>query len=901
MCPQLATTSILISRTLRGLIFTALLTTSFSFSASAQSLNDQGKSLFREAQELAQQPEAAKKRLALEKFQEAARLFHEAGVPYNELGAKFGGAFLAEQLNDYKTARDLYQQSLPLFETPDQKAALSEVLYKVGRFSLLIGERVTAIDYFTQLSHVYEQLGQVDKQAATESDVGGIYYQLGKYDQAIQFLDQALNRRRPLGNQCDIAATLTNLGAVYPAKGQWTRALDILQKQALPLYNTSPECVIAQKYSTDTECSDYLAATLVNIGKVYYDLVDYRLARCFYERAIPLLTDKTHKAALINNLGTIEYALKKYDAALARFEEARTLQSDIASAEALTNIGVIQAKQQNVQALASLGEALRLRREIGSANGEATTLNSLGEVYNRLSRPKEALDSINRAIPLFRSAGDLSGEATALSNAMISLRMLGNRKAAISNGELSVSRFQKLRLEARRVNGQIERTYRNTVRQAYQNLAELLIEDGRYEQAIQVLSLYRDEQSFGSTQDGNIKQVAFSEVISAQKALTTTPSFRAIVLYTLIADGKLYVLAVMDEGIKVFSRTIESQTLNQRVNNLLKVLHCADLNPYPAAAQLYELVFKATLVTDRRTTLEAAVNKENPAALLWSLDQPLSAIPISALYNTAAKQFLIEKYQIAVFTRSDAESFKREPRPWFYGIGLGTSRQFTGGEPLPGAEASLAAIFGNEETKRPGVLKGKTIVNEKFTARTLEDLDGHWPLVHVVSHFILTEDDSELSFLRLGDGDRYTLARMREHPRLFAGVELLALPICESAVKGSDAYGKETEALADLAQRLGANSVLASLWKVSYHVTPRLMLRFYELTQAHQDWSKAELLRQTQLDLIHGEISIPLDRGIVHGTCRLNSTPRRGVAFHRKAPFAHPFYWSAFVLYGTGR
>ena len=95
--------------------------------------------------------------------------------------------------------------------------------------------------------------------------------------------------------------------------------------------------------------------------------------------------------------------------------------------------------------------------------------------------------------------------------------------------------------------------------------------------------------------------------------------------------------------------------------------------------------------------------------------------------------------------------------------------------------------------------------------------------------------------------------------------------------------------------------MLASLWKVSYHVTPKLMIRFYELAQAHQEWSKAELLRQAQLDLIHGNISIPLSRGIARGNCGLNSNPHRGLVLDHKAPFAHPFYWSAFVLYGTGR
>jgi CHAT domain-containing protein len=197
------------------------------------------------------------------------------------------------------------------------------------------------------------------------------------------------------------------------------------------------------------------------------------------------------------------------------------------------------------------------------------------------------------------------------------------------------------------------------------------------------------------------------------------------------------------------------------------------------------------------------------------------------------------------------------------------------------------------------VVTGKTVVNKQFTAKTLEKLDGQWPLVHVVSHFVLTAGDSSSSFLLLGDGERYSLAKMRESPDLFAGVELLAVPICDTAVHDSDYYGKEIETMADLAQRLGANSVLASLWKVSYDVTPKLMLRFYELAQAHPDWSKAELLRQAQLGLLRGEIRIDSDANVTRGQCGPRVQPRN--LSSAKTFFAHPFYWSAFVLYGTGR
>jgi CHAT domain-containing protein/Tfp pilus assembly protein PilF len=875
--------------------FTSITILIFSLSSPAlgQTVESQAKALYREGHALGKEPEAAKKRLALQKFLEAARLFHQTGVTYNELVASFSAAFMAEELNEYSTARDMYRASLPLFDI-EQKEYKTTILFKVARFSLLIGDRAVALDYFIQLAHAYEKLGEVERQATTESDIGGVYYQLGKYDEALHYLNLALGRRKQFGKSCDIAATLTNIGAVQLTKGEWTKALDSLKWEALPLYNTSPECELSGKYPTKTECANYLAATLINIGKVYYDLADYQSALCFYERAAPLITYKEFAAALANNLGTVDYKLRRYRSALARFRKAKALHADLVP-EALTNIGLTES------GLATLAEALRLRREAGNENGEASTLNGLGEVYNRLGRPKEALESFNRAAQLFGSAGDRSGEATALTNAMLSWRMLGNRKIAISSGRLAVDRFQELRVEARGAVGEIERTYLRTTRQAYQNLAELLIEEGLFEQAIQVLSMYQDAQSFDPAGDGKAKQLDVGQLLSAQQAIAAIPSFRGIALYTLVADSKLYVLAVNRGGIKVFSRAIASQAVDQKVKNFLSVLRCADRDPYQPGSELYDLIFKSTLITDKRTTLETALKSENAAALVWSLDRPLNTIPMAALYDATAKQFLIEKYQLAVFTRNDAESFKREPKPWLHGIGLGTSRQFHGQSPIPGAEASLAAIFGNEATQQPGVLSGKTVVNEEFTARTLEDLDGRWPLIHVVSHFVLTGGNSRLSYLLLGNGDRYTLSQMRESPDLFTGVELLTVPVCDSALQDADFYGKETEALADLAQRLGARSVIASLWKVSYHVTPKLMLRFYELARAHHDWSKAELLRQAQLSLLRGEISIRSEPGIARGSCGPQRQSRQRSTLNPKTPFAHPFYWSAFVLYGSGR
>ena len=544
---------------------------------------------------------------------------------------------------------------------------------------------------------------------------------------------------------------------------------------------------MGNKDPANSQCPNNQAATLINIGKVYYDTADYKSARCFYERALPLVIQKSFKAALFNNLGTIDHALGKYPEALAWFQEALKLHADIASAEALTNTELTQIKQAREISLNNLEAALRLRRDIGNPNGEAATRNSIGELYNRLSRPKDALANLDVAITHFRAVGDRSGEATALSNTMISWRMLGNRKTALANGKQAIELLQTLRVEARSVNGEIERTYLRTVRQAYENVAELLIEEGLPQQAIEVLSLYRDAQSFSGKRESTTET---SKLIAAQQALAGNPSFRAVTLYTLVGESRFHVLAVTRDGIKVFSHSLAASVVHQKVQNFLKVLQCAERSPYQPAAELYDIIFKSTLISDQRTTLETVLKNENAGALLWSLDLPLDSVPMAALYNGTTNEFLIEKYQTAVFTRSEASLFAREPKSWLNGIGLGTSKPFGVNDPIPNAEASLAAIFGDEAARRTGILTGKVVVNESFTDKALEDLDGRWPLVYIISHFIFDPGDSQESYLQLGNKTVYSLARMHAQPDLFAGVELLAIPICESASAPTDRYGK---------------------------------------------------------------------------------------------------------------
>ena len=125
----------------------------------------------------------------------------------------------------------------------------------------------------------------------------------------------------------------------------------------------------------------------------------------------------------------------------------------------------------------------------------------------------------------------------------------------------------------------------------------------------------------------------------------------------------------------------------------------------------------------------------------------------------------------------------------------------------------------------------------------------------------------------LGDGKHLSLRELRESEYRFDHLDLLTLSACETAMFGGrEADGREVDGFGALAQRKGAKGVLATLWPIADDSTAQLMQSFYRIRE-RQGLSKAEALRQAQLELLRGS---------------------------QNKEYEHPFYWAAFILMGSG-
>jgi CHAT domain-containing protein len=131
--------------------------------------------------------------------------------------------------------------------------------------------------------------------------------------------------------------------------------------------------------------------------------------------------------------------------------------------------------------------------------------------------------------------------------------------------------------------------------------------------------------------------------------------------------------------------------------------------------------------------------------------------------------------------------------------------------------------------------------------------------------------------------------------------DLVVLSACESAV-GKPGGGEGPLGFAQALFLAGARSVVLSLWKVDDVATALLMQRFYEnlLGRRGPPLAKAEALRQAKhwlRDLTAAEVetltaNLPAaERGAVRERAGAKRSPS-------VRPYAHPYYWSAFILLG---
>ena len=837
---------------------------------------------------------------------EAATL-HNLGRVYDDLGEK-------------QKALDYYNQASPLFRAVDDRASEATTLSNIGKVYSDLGEKQKALDYWYQVLPIFRLIADRVGETATLHNIGAVYDALGEKQKALAHYNQVLPFFREMGMRGGEASTLNGIGKVYNDLGEKRKALDYMN-QALLIFRLMGD-------------RGGEAGTLSNIGAVYHDLEEKPKALHYMNQALLIFREvgsRGGEAATLSNIGKVYDDLGEKQKALDHYNQAlpltRMVGGRAGEATILNHLAFVYAELgENEKALAYYNQALPLRRAVGDRAGEAITLSNIMRSWKE-KNPAFAIFYGKQAVNIFQQLrANISGLDKALQQTFLDSNEDVYRFLAdllISEGRLPEAQ-QVLNMLKEEEYVQFVRRDANAAALAAARIAFSPAEadlEKRFNELIGRLAVIGSERSallakrrrslaeekvlsqleqdlvaanqgfqkFLDQLDSELKKTTPGRndvffLREAQSLMDTLREINAVALYTVVGKDYYRLILITPDFRKAYEYAIKDTELRHKIFAFRQTLQDPKKDPLPQAQELYRILIGPTLAHDLSLT--------KTQVLMWSLDDTLRYLPVAALHD--GRGYIVERYSNVVFTPASHTSLKDPVSPKWQALGLGVSK----GEvlnrvefpPLPGVREELSAIV-RDETKsgsQKGVLPGKVMLDEDFTAEAMTEvlrLKGNeqpYKLVHIASHFNFEPGDETQSFLLLGRGKMLTLAELAKMTQIFSRVELLTLSACNTATGGVKAQGAEVEGFAVLAQRQGADAIIASLWKVADPSTSRLMRTFYRLRDQHPGMSKAEALRQAQLTLLGPEVQ------------QVNTgDPKR--------LYAHPYFWAPFILIGNWR
>jgi CHAT domain-containing protein len=302
-------------------------------------------------------------------------------------------------------------------------------------------------------------------------------------------------------------------------------------------------------------------------------------------------------------------------------------------------------------------------------------------------------------------------------------------------------------------------------------------------------------------------------------------------------------------------------------------------NYMQSSQKLYEAIIKP---------IEADLEANNIDVLVFSMDSGLRLIPIAALND--GKQFLIEKYAVALvpsFGLTDTRYVNLNKSSI---LAMGAS-EFSEQAALPTMPVELETIVSQPR-------QGEVFLNEQFTIsnfKTQNSRSTPFPIIHLGTHAQFQTDNVDDSYIQFYD-DKLRISQLQQLSDDLGWnsdatpVELLVLSACETAI-GDE---KAELGFAGLAVQAGVKSALASLWYVSDLGTLGLMGEFYD--QLDGTLVKAEALRQTQLNMLQGNVKVDDQK--------VKLSNGKNLALPQDFPsgtlsLSHPYFWSSFTLIGN--
>lgn len=878
---------------------------------------------------------------AAELWDRSATLLRSAEVKSTDLlRVAYRAATAYLRLGDLRAARQVGEQrlhdSIAMFGQIDVEVGkahntLGTIHRRAGDFSGAVGHYEKALAIFED---VLPELSE--EKAATLGNLAIAANSLGDFERGIALAQKSLVIDQALFGDDDLKVTysLGTLAFLHMVAGDLQSALKTFAR------------VVQIKENSVGLTPDEMILPLGNLGTVYSKLGDHSRAIELFKRSMLIeasVKGERHPDLALGHMaiGLSQLAQNELQTALQSFDKAVTLSQ---AAQNPSSPALSQMLTNRALVLQRLGHAHLAAEEFARANQvfpsslprghwrRGITLVLTASLSLELGDVSGAERIANEAFEIVMIAGNRSLDWQAFDLMRRLYQQKNEPEVAVYWGKQAINTLQAHRSRLTDIDRELRQGFLLDKRGAYTGLADLLVQLGRLLEAERVMLMLREEEMLdfvqrdGASDAGALRASAVgpSEAGAAEQLVTLRERISSLERELSILRSKARLGMTPEESVH---RAGLERALERAAHDLSSYLETlpvrfaaerrvtsADrpvdaITVLPGSARLQFIVARdrvsvivttvagrsastqnisATDLASKVSAYRQAIQSRRDvihlattlyAALLQPLEEQLAStrvtrldllldgalryLPFSSLHD--GKRYLVERFAISLAseTRSGERPTMRLRR--WESTGLGLTRALPGFPALPTVRKELVAL--QTEVKR-----SETYLDDGFTRdRLMKTFNSPTAIVHIASHFRFQPGTEIESFLVLGDGQRMTLRDFRTASLKLNGIELLTLSACETGLGGGrDETGIEIDGLGLLLQRLGAHSVMATLWPIADGATAPLMQQLYR-HRIRDRLDGESALRIAQLHLLNGG-----------GGER----------------FKHPFYWSAFVLFG---
>jgi CHAT domain-containing protein/Tfp pilus assembly protein PilF len=835
-----------------------------------------------------------------------AREVHDArleGAALNNLSLVY------DEKGEYKRSLEQYQKALALHRAGKYREGESDALGNIGGVYLLLGHYSDAKGYYLQALALDEDLG---RKPAESQDLGNLAICLaaiGQLDESIKTFDRAL--------------TLASSAGLKKEEADWRkgRASTLLRlgkfDEALQGYRTA----LASYESAGLKRE--LVEALYDDGYVHLMLGDRRSAEHSFQRGIQVSKQISFShGVLINTLALADVAWRSGDLAKAVasanevVERARRLEDRVNTVSGLLVLSLSLRDEGNTKkALARTREAVSVAKQSAAKLLEAQALDTEAEILLKLRQTEDALRSLSSAGDLLANTGDtalpwhvdyLQGQALE-SMKRDEDAVAAYRRSIISiegiRGSISEDRFRTgflqdkekvyvalvrllLRMgrvgeafqysERLRVRGYLDLINRSALPTSNPHITELQARIRRLQRAIEeenskapseqrssAASMFSGELAdaereysnlVGLHADAGVLSGAVPEPVEVEREL---PVDRALIEY-VVGPRQIAIFVLRHDGLHAMLEPLRAAELESKITLLRDLIRRPDSADWqlPAGSLRHLLV----------EPIEKADWLHGVNEITIVPHGFLHYLPFATLVRPTGggNRFLIEDYVVSYLPMAGALAMSSPPQPSgerLVALAPSVSKlQFTSGE-----VRAVAAAFGRQAT---------AIVGPKATETWFKHMAGDYDVIHFATHGFFNKSNPLFSGVQLEpDAQNDGRLEVYEILGLHLRARLVTLSACETAL-GSGYFteipaGDEFVGLTRAFLSAGASTVIATLWDVNDSSTARLMRSFYR--RVSED-SPSLSLAIAQRSMLHWDKD------------------------HR-----HPYYWSAFVVVGSGQ